>query len=119
MILFINYSGHILQLLGMIFFLPLGIILAIRTLRAYKIISFYKNKIQVRYPFRLKTIMLKTREISYWKEERVKTLNKEFKEATIDSPQAKLKFSNQEFTNYPRAISFLQKNAGKKQQKVS
>ena len=112
-----NYNGQILTLIGIIILLPLGLILTFRNTWFYKIISFRKKSIQVRFPLRFKKTSVQLKEIDSWKEEEVKTWKEPFRQITIYSGKNTIKFANQEFTNYKQAKNYLLKNAGKKQQK--
>ena len=112
-----NYQGQVLYLIGIIVFLPLGIILAFRNTWFYKILYFRKKSIEVKFPLRFKKTAIHLKAIDWWKEEEVKTWREPFRQITIKSGNVNIKFANQEFSNYTQVRNFLLKNVRKKQQK--
>lgn len=92
----------------------LSIILSLRILFNYKIITFSKNGLEVWYPFRFKRKKRAIDDIEKWKEERVKTGKSFFRQTTIYFPRFKLKLSNQENSNYEKIFDYLNKRIRKK-----
>jgi len=113
-VMLINYNEEFWQQVLIAFLLPLGLILGVRTLWQYKIIRFGQNRIELSYPVRFKKMTIPIKSLDSWTEEKVKTMGSLFQEITLKTGGKKARFSNQEFTNYQKAKSYLEKKAGKK-----
>lgn len=111
----LNYKNVWYIQFGIAITLPLGAAMLLRIIWDYKIISFRKNRVEVKWPVRLKNKQYPLNEISEWKEEKVKTFGSTFRELTIMSGKEKVKLSNQEFTNYPKAFQYMKKKAARKE----
>ena len=96
--------------------LPLALIILIRQLAGYKIITIDKDTIKVAHPFLLKGFGFKAKEITGWEETVIKTKNGFFRELSIHTETNNLlKLTLQENSNYEKVKDFLQKKAtGKK-----
>jgi hypothetical protein len=97
-----------------IVFLPIALILLLRQLFNYKIISLGNEKAQVWYPLRFRTIRGNLKDIEYWEETIIQTKTGIFKQLEIKFPQRSIKMSLQENTNYKEAVNYLKKKQAKK-----
>lgn len=95
-------------------FLPLGLILLLRQLLNYKIISLGNEKVQVWYPLRFRTIRGNLKDMEYWEETIIQTKTGVFKQLDIKYPQRTIKMSIQENTNYQEAVNYLKKKQARK-----
>ncbi len=114
-ILFFRYGEAWWQQIVIIIFFPLGSVLLFRLLWDLKTIEFSKNRVMVRWPVRFQEKSIPLSEIRQWREEKVKTFNTLFREVIIEYGRKKLRMSNQEFTEYDKAVGYLRKKAGKKE----
>ncbi len=98
--------------------LPFALILLIRQLAGYKIITINKDIIKVAHPFLLKGFGFKVKEITSWEETIIKTKNGYYKELSVRTESnILLKLTLQENSNYEKVKDFLQKNAAMKKMK--
>ncbi len=98
--------------------LPLALIILIRQLAGYKIITINKDTIKVAHPFILQGYGFKVKEITGWEETIIKTKNGFYKELSIRTDTANLlKLTLQENSNYEKVKDFLQKKAAGKKMK--
>lgn len=98
-------------------FLPLGLILLIRQMVNYKIISIGNDKIQVRYPLRMRTIRVTLNQIEYWQETIIQTKTGVFKQLDIVFGRRTIKMSIQENTRYQETVNYLKKKLARKRKK--
>lgn len=94
--------------------LPMALVIIVRQLINYKVISAGKNSIKVVYPFMKKSFTITLKDLVSWEETVIKTKNDHFKELTLLSDRHRLKLSIQENTNYEKIKNYLIKNAGGK-----
>lgn len=98
-------------------FLPLGLILLIRQMVNYKIISIGNDKIQVRYPLRMRTIRLSLNQIEYWQETIIQTKTGVFKQLDIVFGRRTIKMSIQENSRYQETVNYFKKKLARKRKK--
>lgn len=97
-----------------IVFLPIGLVLSLRQLLNYKIISLGNQKVQVWYPLRFRTIRGNLKDMDYWEETIIQTKTGVFKQLEIKFPQRSIKLSVQENTAYSEAVNYLKKKQPRK-----
>ena len=103
------------NLLIVLLFLPLALVILIRQLASYKIISIDNGTFKVAHPFIIKGYSFKLSQIISWEETIINTRNGEFKELFILSSAYKLKLTIQENSNYVNISAYLRKKIpGKK-----
>jgi len=98
-------------------FLPLGLVLLIRQMVNYKIISIGNDKIQVWYPLRMRTIRVGLNQIEFWQETIIQTKTGVFKQLDIGFGNRKVKMSIQENTRYPETVNYFKKKLARKRKK--
>ncbi len=98
-------------------FVPLGLVLLLRQLFNYKIVSLGNNKIQVWYPLRWRVRRWPLADLRYWQEVIIQTRTGVFKQLEIQFADGMVKISNQENTSYPQVMQYLQKKAAGKRKK--
>lgn len=102
-----------------IFFYPIAIGLMIKITWGYKIISLGSQKIEVRFPFRMKKKKYHLKQLLTWEESIVKTGSVPFKELTLRFDDGNnLKLSYHENNNYDEIFNYLNRNAAKSQKKT-
>jgi len=94
--------------------LPLALMIIVRQLINYKVISVGKNSIRVVYPIMKKSFSITLKDLIAWEETVIKTKNGHFKELTLLTDRHRLKLSIKENTNYEKIKNYLMKNAGGK-----
>ena len=111
----ISAEGWWLNYTLSILFLPLGIAILIRQMWSYKIVKMDRNKLIIEYPIRFNKKSFVLKELEYWQETVIKTVNGQFKQVDLAFNQTKVTLAMQENTNYSKIVSYLsQKLAGKK-----
>ena len=93
--------------------LPLGLVIFFRIFWSYKIVTFGKEKISVRFPFRIKSFSVTLKEINVWKEVRVNTKTGNYREIEISGGGKTISINLQEYSNYQEALKYLDKKARK------
>ena len=94
---------------------PLAVGLTFRMLLNYKILYFGKNQIQIRYPVRLSDQRYMLKDLTSWKEEKVKTMGNHYKELALRFSNGKsAKLSLQEHTDYHKVVKYLERKCPKK-----
>ncbi len=96
------------------FFGPLALILAIRMLINFKLIYVAKDRVDIRYPFRLSRNKYSIKELEWWTENRVKTGKTMFRELEMKFPGRKVKISKQENSSYDQIFQYFSRKAAKK-----
>jgi len=112
-----NGSSWFFNYLMAIVFLPIGLILVIRQMINYKIISIGNNKIQVWYPLRFRTIRVSLGLLEYWQESIIQTKTGVFKQLEIIFHGKTIKMSVQENTHYQETVNYFKKKLARKQKK--
>jgi len=103
------------NLLIVLLFLPLALVILIRQLASFKIITIDNGTFKVTHPFIIRGYSFKISQIISWNETIINTKNGEFKELFILSTSYKLKLTIQENSNYAKVIAYLRKKIpGKK-----
>ncbi len=97
--------------------LLVGIVLLIRQVVSYKVISIGENLVKVNYPLRWKLKIFKLKDLIHWKETIIKTKNAPFKQMEMRFEGYNLKLSVQENTNYEQIAKYLKKRVSKKEVK--
>jgi hypothetical protein len=97
-----------------IVFLLVALVLILRQIFNYKIISLGNEKVQVWYPMRFHTIRGNLKDMEFWEETIIQTKTGIFKQLEIRFPQRSIKLSIQENTNYLESVNYLKKKQGKK-----
>jgi hypothetical protein len=96
------------------FLMPLGILLLVRMIFNYKMVTLGNNKITVVYPTRFKEKNYSLADIDIWSETSVKTPSGLYKELQIKFKDAsKVRLSFHEHKGYPQALDYLQKKCKK------
>ncbi len=103
---------HLLLVLAV---LPIALIIMIRQLVNFKIITVGNNEIKVSHPFIFKGYKINLPDLVSWEETIIPTKNGQFRELKIRSAKNVLTLSIQENTNYLEVYKYLKKKAGKKQ----
>ena len=81
----------------------------------YKVVTFGKDMINVKYPVQLKNISKSLKEIKGWKENIVKTPSGRFREVSIlFDDNRSVKLSYQENTEYEKVFRYLEQKCKKK-----
>lgn len=94
---------------------PLALGLTLRMLFNYKILQFGKNQILIRYPVRFSHQKYSLKDLSSWKEAKVKTMANPYKELELRFSNGKnAKLSLQEHTDYEKVVKYLEKKCAKK-----
>ena len=117
LILIVQGSTWFFNYLMAIVFLFIAIILMLRQMFNYKIISLGNNKIQVWYPLRFHTIRAPLIEMEYWEETIIQTKTGIFKQLEIVFPGRTIKMSIQENSHYQEVVNYLKKNLAQKRNK--
>lgn len=92
-------------------FIPLGLVLFIRQLASYKLLTFGNNEIILRHPFIGQSSKVGLKDISSWKETSINTPGGKYNQLNIIAGGLNIRISQQEHTNYGKAMSYLQKRA--------
>ena len=91
-----------------------GLVLLIRQVVSYKVISLGDGVVKVDYTLRFKSKAFKLKDLIFWKETIIKTKNAPFKQLELSFELVNLKLSIQENTNYEQIYKFLKKRVAKK-----
>lgn len=92
----------------------LGVGINIRMFLTYKVITVGKGKLFVKQPYIFRTRTYELVDLQSINEEKVKTFNDEYKELHLQFDTGKLKLNKQEYTDYERLKSYIDKNKSKK-----
>ena len=103
---------HLLLVLGI---LPIALIIMIRQLVNFKIITVGNNEIKVGHPFIFRGYKIDLPEVISWKETIIPTKNGQFRELKIHSKKNILSLSIQENTKYLEILAYLKKKIRKRQ----
>ncbi len=96
----------------------LGLIINLRMFMTYKVITVGKGKLFVKQPYLFRTKTYELTKLKLVNEEKIKTFNDEYKELLLEFDNGKLKLNKQEYTDYERFKSYIDKNKpGKKKSK--
>ena len=95
----------------------LGLGINIRMFLTYKIVTVGKGKLFVKQPYIFRTKTYDLADLQSVNEETVKTFNDEYKELYLQFDTGKLKLNKQEYTDYGRFKSYIDKNKPKKKKK--
>jgi hypothetical protein len=117
LILLYKGSTWFFNYLMAIVFLSIALVLFLRQLFNYKIISIGDNKIQVWYPLRFSTARAPLTEVEYWQETIIQTKTGVFKQLEIVLAARKIKMSVQENTEYQQVVNYLKKKIASKRKK--
>ncbi len=98
-------------------FLPVGLVLLLRQLVNYKVISVGNDKIQVWYPLRFRVLRMPLHQLEYWQETIIQTKTGIFKQLELVFPQKTVKMSFQENTRYQEVVNYFKKKLAKKRRK--
>jgi len=99
-------------------FYPIALGLMIKITWGYKIISLGSQKLEVRFPFRMKKKKYHLKQLVTWEETMVKTGSMPFKELTLRFDDGlKMKLSYHENSNYDEIFNYLNGNAAKGRKK--
>lgn len=96
---------------------PLGILLSIRQLLAYKTISFKGNEVILNYPVRRSSRSYDLREMQSWEETVIKTANGQFEQIEMTFEGKGVSLSDQENSNYKQIQALLMKKGKSKKKK--
>lgn len=100
-------------------FYPIALGLMIKITWGYKIISLGSQKLEVRFPFRMKKKKYHLKQLVTWEETMVKTGSMPFKELTLRFDDGlKIKLSYHENSNYDEIFDYLTRNVAKSQRKA-
>ncbi len=92
-----------------------GILIIIKMVGAYKVVTVDKQKIHVKYPLKFTQLKTNLKALDYWQESIIKTNRSLFKEIKMHFNTNKtIKITYQENTNYDKLRAYLQKHAAKK-----
>ena len=97
--------------------MPIALLLFIRQLASYKVVSLGESKLQVKYPFRRSKKLLPLTEIIEWKEETITTKNDPYRRLEVKFESYILKLTVQENTQYEQILKYLKKRVSKKETK--
>ena len=101
-----------------ILFYSIALGLIIKVTWGYKIISLGSQKLEVRFPFRLKKKKYNLKQLVSWEESIVKTGSWPFKELALRFDDGlKMTLSYHENSNYDKIFDYLSRNAGKSRRK--
>ncbi|MEM8895588.1 MAG: hypothetical protein AAGC88_13485 [Bacteroidota bacterium] len=88
----------------------LGFAILLKYLWNLKTISIGKEKFEVKYPVRFRTVTYSGKQMTRWKEEKIKTWGGNYAELSIHfEADKKLDLSQQEHTDYDKTINYLTK----------
>ncbi len=111
-----NLSTYQIFLFPIVLGIALG--LTIKLIIDYKTITFQKERIDVKHLLSFLSRRYYLKNMSFWRENKVKTFGTVYKELSLQFEKyKKIKLSAQEHENYDRVYRFLKKNYPKKQQK--
>ncbi|MCB0495499.1 MAG: hypothetical protein KDC79_05155 [Cyclobacteriaceae bacterium] len=96
-------------------FLSVGLVLFIRQLLSYKLVSIGDNKLRAAFPFKGIKKEYSLADIVSWKEEVIKTKNASFRQLEVQFDDFLLKLTIQENTQYEQILGYLKKKVSKKQ----
>ncbi len=95
--------------------LIVGLVVLIKVVRGYKILTIDKQKIKVKYALSYKNFECKLNELDSWEEIIIQTKKTPFKELKLQFRQGNIvKITNQENTNYNKVYQYMERNASKK-----
>ncbi len=95
-------------------FYPIALGLMIKITWGYKIISLGSQKLEIRFPFRMKKKKYHLKQLVRWEESIVKTGSVPFKELTLRFDDGlKMKLSYHENSNYDKILNYLSRNIAK------
>ena len=97
------------HLLVALLFFPIALIIFIRQLVNFKLITVGNNEIKVGHPFIFKGYIIPSKEIISWNEEVIKTKNDDFRKLSIKSNRHILSLSIHENTKYLEVLGYLKK----------
>ena len=99
----------------LVILVPTGVGLLFKVVFSYKILSFGKGRIHVKFPARFKERDYAVADILRWQEVRIKTISGVYQQLEISfNEDDKLTLSKQEHTFYDQVHQYLQQKAGKK-----
>lgn len=110
-------SKNTLVYVGIVLLTIIGLVINIRMFMTYKVITVNKKKLFVKQPYIFRTKIYEMANLQTMREEKVKTFNDEYKELHLTFENGKLKVSKQEYTDYERLKSYVDKNKPKKKGK--
>ena len=100
-------------------FYPIALSLIIKITWGYKIISIGSQKIEVKFPFRMKKKKYHLKQLLSWEESMVKTGSVPFKELNLRFDDGNnIKLSYHENSNYDEIFNYLNRNAAKGRKKT-
>jgi len=100
-------------------FYPIALGLIIKITWGYKIISIGSQKIEVKFPFRMKKKKYHLKQLLSWEESMVKTGSVPFKELNLRFDDGNnIKLSYHENSNYDEIFNYLNRNAAKGRKKT-
>lgn len=105
------------NLLIVLLFLPLALVILVRQLASFKIITIDNARFKVAHPFLFKGHTFKLGQIISWEETVIKTKNADFKELFIQTQSYHLKLTLQENSNYLKIKEYLRKKIPGKMKK--
>ena len=95
-------------------FYPVALGLIFKVTWGYKIISLGSQKLEVKFPFRMKNKKYHLKQLVSWEESIVKTGSGPFKELTLRFDDGlKMTLSYHENSNYDKIFDYFSKNAAK------
>ena len=100
-------------------FYPIALGLIIKIIWGYKIISLGSQKIEVKFPFRMKKKKYHLKQLLSWEESMVKTGSVPFKELNLRFDDGNnMKLSYHENSHYDEIFNYLNRNAIKGRKKT-
>lgn len=91
--------------------IPLGLVLTIRQLASYKVLSLGNNGLKVRHPFIGQAADINLKAIEGWQETSIKTPGGNYKQLNIIASGHNIRISQQEHTNYSKAMAYMERKA--------
>lgn len=113
----LNGQGWWLNYVLFFMLLPLGLLLFIRQLLAYKTISFKGNEVILNYPIQRSKRSYDLRDMQSWEETVIKTANGQFEQIEMIFEGKRVSLSDQENTNYQQIQALLMKKSKSKKKK--
>ena len=112
-----NGVPSMLEVVVIMFTLPLAFGILIKTLLGWKKIKVGKERIEVHYPFRAKSTSFSLKEVEQWKTVTIKTIGAKYQELSISYGTNKLAISKQEYQSYDKIVSYLRKKIKSRESK--
>lgn len=111
-------EGNWIHLVIVFLVFPIALIIFIRQLINFKLITAGEKRMRVAHPFLFRGYEFKLSDISEWQEEIIKTRNDPYRKLTVRTEKHILTLTHQENTNYLKILDYLTKKVPKVRKKL-